>query len=67
MADSTLDGFKKELAALNAKAEPLRKERDKLADSIRTTENRIRELNQQIKAIEHPKKGELERLVAALS
>lgn len=67
MADSTLDGFKKELAALNEKSAPLRAQRDKLADSIRPTEDQIRDLNLKIKEIEQPRKGELERLVAALS
>lgn len=67
MADSTFDGFKKELAALTAKSDPLRKERDKLSDSIRPTEDKIRALNAEIKKIEQPKKGELEKLIAALS
>jgi uncharacterized coiled-coil DUF342 family protein len=67
MVDSTLDGFKKELAALNAKSEPLRQNRDKLADSIRPTEDKIRDLNFAIKEIEQPRKGELEKLIAALS
>lgn len=67
MADSTLDTFKKELAALNAKSEPLRKERDKIGDSIRPSENKIRDLNHKIAEIEMPRKGELEKLIAALS
>lgn len=67
MANSTLDNFKKELASLEAKSEPLRKQRDKLADSIRPTEDKIRELNLQIKEIEQPKMGELEKLIKALS
>jgi predicted nucleic acid-binding Zn-ribbon protein len=67
MADSTLDGLKKELDAINKKAEPLRVERDKLANSIRPTEYKIRDLNHQIRAIEMPRKGELEKMIAALS
>lgn len=67
MADSTRDKFAAELAALNKESAPLRAERDKLTDSIRPTEDKIRALNNAIKKIEQPKKGELEKLVAALS
>lgn len=50
--DEILRAKQDERAAIIAKTAPLRAERDKIAAEIRPKEDRIRELNQRVKAIE---------------
>lgn len=59
--------IQKEKEALQAKSQPFRDERDKLANEIRPVEDRIRQLNAQIKEIEHPKMAELDTELSAIA
>jgi peptidoglycan hydrolase CwlO-like protein len=56
-----------EKAKLVAASAPLRTERDALVQEIQPTENKIRELNEKIEAIERPRMGELDNQLGGLA
>lgn len=61
------DKLQKEKSDIEKKAAPLRAKRDKLLDEMRPTEAKVRALNDQIKAIEQPRMGELSGEISGLA
>lgn len=61
-----LEKLRGDKSAIEAASAPLRAERDELAESIRPTEDRIRVLNKQIRALEQPHLAVLEAEVRTL-
>lgn len=57
----------REIAALEAKSSPMRQARDQLRDKIAPTEDEIRRLNQEIKAVEQPTLSALKMEQSALA
>lgn len=64
---AVLDTLKAEKNRIQDRSTPLRDERDRLLAKIQPTLEKIRALEQQYKAVEHPRLADLDNQIAALA